>query len=83
METINNIELGDENIYPDEKVLKIVLGASYDSYQDLLFLYNKFGMTYEWRDYRDGKAWLCIFEVRGKNILNDIEKVINFKMGKI
>ena len=26
METINNIELRDENVYPDEQVLKGVLG---------------------------------------------------------
>jgi hypothetical protein len=32
METINNIELKDANIYPDEIVLNKVLGPSYPAY---------------------------------------------------
>ena len=30
METKNQVELKDENIYPDEKVLQKVLGKSYE-----------------------------------------------------
>jgi hypothetical protein len=36
METINNIELSDENIYPDEMVLRSILDSSYDVYVDYL-----------------------------------------------
>lgn len=33
METINNIELRDENVYPDEKVLEEILGPSFEAYR--------------------------------------------------
>ena len=49
METINNIELRDENIYPDDKVLSSVLGQSYKVYKDLLDLFNKYELNNEWR----------------------------------
>lgn len=65
METINAIELKDENIYPDQEVLKRVLGDSYDAYLELLKIYDQNGMSREWRYYKDGKAWLC--KVRKKN----------------
>jgi hypothetical protein len=59
METINTIELTDENIFPNESVLKRVLGRSFDAYLELLKLYANHDLTWEWRYYRDGKAWLC------------------------
>jgi hypothetical protein len=69
METINNIELRDEHIYPDEQVLRTILGRSYDSYSLLLELYDKYDMTYTWRYYRDGKAWLCKVQKKKKTII--------------
>jgi hypothetical protein len=69
METINNIELRDENIYPDEKVLRTLLEKSYDSYSLLIELYDKNDMTYKWRYYRDGKAWLCKVQKKKKTII--------------
>jgi hypothetical protein len=59
METINTIELTDENTFPSESVLKKVLGRSYNAYLELLKLYEDNDLAYEWRYYRDGKAWLC------------------------
>ena len=59
METINNIELTDESVFPDEQVLRSVLGKSYNAYCKLLELFKENEMDYEWRYYRDGKAWLC------------------------
>ena len=59
MEQINNIELGDERIYPDEIVLRRVLGRAFSPYSKLLDIFNENGMTYEWRYYRNGKSWLC------------------------
>jgi hypothetical protein len=64
METINEIELRDESVYPDENLLKTILGKSYNAYCTLLKLYDDNKMTYEWRYYRDGKAWL--FKVQRK-----------------
>lgn len=69
MEQINNIELADENIYPDESVLQKVLGASYPSYCDLLKLFGSYDMTHEWRYYRDGKAWLCKVQKKKRTII--------------
>jgi hypothetical protein len=140
MVTINKKELNDESVYPDEKVLKKILGRSYKAYCELLKLYDDNEMEYTWRYYRDGKAWLCkvqkkkrtivwmsawkgfmkvtiyvpekyidelykldiskemiekirktknvgrskpcIFEIRNKNILKDLNKVIQFKIIK-
>ncbi len=33
METVNNIELRDENLYPDNKVLEEILGPSFEAYR--------------------------------------------------
>ncbi len=59
MEQINALELCDPDVFPDEAVLETVLGDSYPAYRELLSLYGTLGMEWEWRYYRDGKAWLC------------------------
>lgn len=69
METINNIELRDENIYPDEIVLNRILGQSYEAYKDLIELFKKHDLSYEWRYYKDGKAWLCKVQKKKKTIV--------------
>lgn len=63
------IELTDENSFPDESVLKKVLGRSYNAYSELLRLYGRFGLVYEWRYYRDGKAWLCKVQYKKRTIV--------------
>jgi hypothetical protein len=69
METINNIELTDEKIYPDEKVLQGILGKSYKAYSSLIELFNDNEMVHEWRYYRDGKAWLCKVQKKKRTIV--------------
>lgn len=69
METINNIELRDADVYPDEIVLNKVLGQSYTVYKNLLELFQKHQMDYEWRYYNDGKAWLCKVQKKKKTIV--------------
>ena len=69
METINKIELTDENTFPDENILKKILGRSYNAYSELLKLYKKSELTYEWRYYRDGKAWLCKVQRKKRTIV--------------
>ena len=69
METINNIELRDENIFPDETVLQKILGVSYETYKKLLELFHENDMIHEWRYYRDGKAWLCKVQKRKKTVV--------------
>ena len=69
METINNIELKDENKYPDDDLLKSVLNESFLAYKKLLELFIKYDMNYEWRYYHDGKAWLCKVQKKKKTIV--------------
>ena len=69
METINNIELKDKNVFPDSKVIESVIGASYPYYLQLLELYSENGITPEWRYYNDGKAWLCKVQKKKKTII--------------
>ena len=38
METINNVELRDESIYPDDSVLESILNDSFQAYKKLLEL---------------------------------------------
>ncbi len=69
METINNIGLTDESTYPDEQILKGILGKSYNAYEKLLELYNDYEMDYNWRYYKDGKAWLCKVQKKKNTIV--------------
>ncbi|MEH0020642.1 MAG: DUF3788 family protein [Desulfobacter sp.] len=69
METINTIELADETVFPDEDVLKKVLGRSFNAYLALLKRYDDNGLIYEWRYYRDGKAWLCKVRKKKRTIV--------------
>lgn len=69
METINTIELTNENSYPDDSVLKTVLGDAYAPYTELLNMFASNNMDYEWRYYKDGKAWLCKVQKKKKTIV--------------
>jgi lipopolysaccharide biosynthesis glycosyltransferase len=69
MEPNNNIQLTDQNIYPNEEILKKVLGRSYNAFTELLKLYNDNEMTHEWRYYLDGKAWLCKVQKKKRTIV--------------
>lgn len=69
METMNNIQLNDESVFPDEQVLKTTLGESYDAYCELLKLFDDNGMEYGWRYYKDGKAWLCKVQKKTRTIV--------------
>lgn len=69
METVNDLELRDESVYPDESILKSVLENSYSAYIELLKLYDDNGMNLEWRYYKDGKAWLCKVQKKKKTIV--------------
>lgn len=69
METINKIELTDKAVYPDEAVLRKVLGRSYSAYCALLELFGRNGMNHEWRYYNDGKAWLCKVQMKKRTII--------------
>ena len=69
METINTKELGDKDIYPDDEILRKVLGNAFPSYLMLLELFGRNEMTHEWRYYNDGKAWLCKVQKKKRTIV--------------
>lgn len=69
METINNIELRDETIYPDDKVLSTILEESFPVYKELLNLFDQNQLTHGWRFYKDGKAWLNKVQKKDKTIV--------------
>ncbi len=69
METVNNIELKDEDVYPSDEVLRGILGESFAAYQELLKLYEANDFTVEWRYYHDGKAWLCKVQYKKKTVV--------------
>jgi hypothetical protein len=87
MEQINAVELHDADIFPDEGVLGKILGTSYDAYRTLLDLYDRNGMTHEWRYYKDGKTWLCKVQKKKKTIVwmsawNGFMKAVIYFPGK-
>lgn len=69
METINKIELKDENVYPDETVLRSVLDKAYDAYAKLMEFFDQNELVHEWRYYHDGKAWLCKVQKKKRTIV--------------
>lgn len=69
METINNIELRDESVSPDEVILKNILGDSFHAYTKLMELYKENELDHQWRYYKDGKAWLCKVQKKKKTIV--------------
>jgi hypothetical protein len=69
METVNNIELGDENQFPSEEVLQTILGDSYSTYSELLKLFAANQMEAGWRYYQDGKAWLNKVQHKKRTII--------------
>jgi len=69
METINNIELKNPDIYPSDDVLMLILDNSFLAYKELLNLFVKHGLKIEWRYYNDGKTWLCKVQHKKKTIV--------------
>ncbi|MBU0926530.1 MAG: DUF3788 domain-containing protein [Spirochaetes bacterium] len=68
MEQINAVELADPSVYPDEAVLRGVLGAGYGAYGKFMDALGERGYTHEWRYYTDGKAWLCKAQRKAKTL---------------
>lgn len=64
MEIKNQIELRDEQVFPDETVLRQVLENGFQAYLGLLEIFRRQQLSAEWRYYHDGKAWL--FKVQKK-----------------
>jgi hypothetical protein len=69
MEAIAKAELRDESIFPDDLVLKDLLGESFDVYQELLQLFDANQMEYGWRYYHDGNLWLNKVQKKKRTIV--------------
>jgi hypothetical protein len=69
MESLDNLELRDQSVYPDEQVLQGALKRSFPSYLALLDLFEQHEMQHEWRYYNDGKAWLCKVQKKKRTII--------------
>lgn len=69
MEAVNTKELVDKDIFPNELVLKRVLGRSYKAYCSLLEHFDNNEMIYTWKYYHDGKAWLCKVQYKKRTIV--------------
>jgi len=65
----DQIQLKDPDIYPDENVLREILGNVYEAYTKLMELFDANDMTHEWRYYKDGKAWLCKVQKKKRTIV--------------
>lgn len=69
MTATDEVQLRDENIFPDEEVLRTVLESSFEAFAALLKLFDKNEMVSEWRYYKDGKAWLCKVQKKKKTMV--------------
>ncbi|MBT1063547.1 DUF3788 family protein [Bowmanella sp. Y26] len=70
METINKIELADQQVFPSETVLAGILGdSSYQAYLMLLKRFEQLALSVNWRYYPDGGAWLCKVQFKRRTIV--------------
>jgi len=61
--------LNDKNEFPDEEILKKILGNTYEFYQKLETIStNELDLVYNWHYYNDSKAWLCKVTYKKKTI---------------
>jgi len=63
-------QLRDENTRPDPQTIAGALGSSWPAYEKLATEISRppFNITFEWRWYNDGKAWLCKATAKGKTV---------------
>jgi hypothetical protein len=57
---MSNQLLKDEKIFPTPEILHEALGEAYPAYAQFLNMLSESftGMSFDWRYYKDGKAWL-------------------------
>ena len=67
---MDKMALIDEAAFPDEGVLRSVLGDVYPVYQDFVetIQSGSIGLVSNWKYYRDGKSWLCKITHKKKTI---------------
>ncbi len=67
---MENMLLREQEIAPSADVLNDVLGDVYPAYETFIkdAAGDTVGLTYEWRYYNDGKAWLCKVSHKKKTV---------------
>jgi len=62
--------LREQDIFPSEEVLENALGSSYAVFESLMETTTgaDYGLTFEWRYYKDSKSWLCKVSHKKKTI---------------
>ena len=67
----SQMALRDAEIFPSDRVLKDTLGDVYDLLESFLATITNeaYLLSFEWRYYNDGKAWLCKVQHKKKTIL--------------
>lgn len=63
------IALTQPDRFPDQNLLREVLGEAYTTYEYILQLFANKSMLAEWRYYQDGKAWLCKVQLKKRTIV--------------
>jgi hypothetical protein len=63
--------LKDPEVFPSEEVLEKVLGKTYPVFEEFMKAAEseEFGLSHEWRYYKDGKAWLCKLTFKKKTVV--------------
>jgi hypothetical protein len=64
-----DIELKNPSVYPNDGVLKSLLGKSFEAYSSLLELFATNDIICEWRYYNDVKRWLCKVQHKKRTIV--------------
>ncbi len=61
--------LRDPAQQPGDKLFREILTEQlYKAYEELLKIIPESGLSYEWRYYNDGKAWLCKITHKKKTV---------------
>ena len=62
--------LVDEAVYPDDGILRSVLGDTFSTYSEFVgtIQSENIGCACLWKYYKDGKSWLCKGTFRKKTI---------------
>ncbi len=69
MKSNSDIELKNPDVYPNDEILKSLLGKSFEAYSSLLELFATNDIICEWRYYNDVKRWLCKVQHKKRTIV--------------
>lgn len=63
--------LGNESLFPSDEVLQSSLGEAYAAFKEFIesITSAQYGLTYQWRYYKDGHSWLCKVTYKKKTVL--------------